>query len=279
MQKRLNFIATLGLAVTLAMPAQAQDANTVVATVNGKDITIGHMILARTTLPEQYQQLPDDVLFEGILKQLVEQSLLADSFTGDLPKRISISLENEKRSLIAGERVEAVLTAALTDEAIQAAYDSKYAGAEPTQEYNASHILVETEEEALALKSELDAGADFASAAKEKSTGPSGSNGGALGWFGKGAMVPSFEAAVADLDVGAVSAPVKTQFGWHVIILNETRNASAPTLAEVRPELEDALRESALSNAIEILREKADVDQSGAEGINPSVLSDLSVVE
>lgn len=279
MQKRLNFIATLGLALTLAMPAQAQDANTVVATVNGKDITIGHMILARTTLPEQYQQLPDDVLFEGILKQLVEQSLLADSFTGDLPKRISISLENEKRSLIAGERVEAVLTAALTDEAIQAAYDSKYAGAEPTQEYNASHILVETEEEALALKSELDAGADFASAAKEKSTGPSGSNGGALGWFGKGAMVPSFEAAVADLDVGAVSAPVKTQFGWHVIILNETRNASAPTLAEVRPELEDALRESALSNAIEILREKADVDQSGAEGINPSVLSDLSVVE
>ena len=279
MQKRLNFIATLGLALTLAMPAQAQDANTVVATVNGKDITIGHMILARTTLPEQYQQLPDDVLFEGILKQLVEQSLLADSFTGDLPKRISISLENEKRSLIAGERVEAVLTAALTDEAIQAAYDSKFAGAEPTQEYNASHILVETEEEALALKSELDAGADFASAAKEKSTGPSGSNGGALGWFGKGAMVPSFEAAVADLDVGAVSAPVKTQFGWHVIILNETRNASAPTLAEVRPELEDALRESALSNAIELLREKADVDQSGAEGINPSVLSDLSVVE
>ena len=279
MQKRLNFIATLGLALTLAMPAQAQDANTVVATVNGKDITIGHMILARTTLPEQYQQLPDDVLFEGILKQLVEQSLLADSFTGDLPKRISISLENEKRSLIAGERVEAVLTAALTDEAIQAAYDSKFADAEPTQEYNASHILVETKEEALALKSELDAGADFASAAKEKSTGPSGSNGGALGWFGKGAMVPSFEAAVADLDVGAVSAPVKTQFGWHVIILNETRNASAPTLAEVRPELEDALRESALSNAIEILREKADVDQSGAEGINPSVLSDLSVVE
>ena len=279
MQKRLNFIATLGLAVTLAMPAQAQDANTVVATVNGKDITIGHMILARTTLPEQYQQLPDDVLFEGILKQLVEQSLLADSFTGDLPKRISISLENEKRSLIAGERVEAVLTAALTDEAIQAAYDSKFADAEPTQEYNASHILVETKEEALALKSELDAGADFASAAKEKSTGPSGSNGGALGWFGKGAMVPSFEAAVADLDVGAVSAPVKTQFGWHVIILNETRNASAPTLAEVRPELEDALRESALSNAIELLREKADVDQSGAEGINPSVLSDLSVVE
>ena len=145
MQKRLNFIAALGLAVTLAMPAQAQDANTVVATVNGKDITVGHMILARATLPEQYQQLPDDVLFEGILKQLVEQTLLAGDFSGDLPKRIALSLENEKRSLIAGERVEALLSEALTDEALQEAYNTRFAGAIPAQEYNAAHILVETE--------------------------------------------------------------------------------------------------------------------------------------
>ena len=97
MQERLNFIAALGLAVTLAMPAQAQDANTVVATVNGTEITVGHMILARATLPEQYQQFPDNVLFEGILKQLVEQTLLAGDFSGDLPKRIALSLENEER--------------------------------------------------------------------------------------------------------------------------------------------------------------------------------------
>ena len=279
MQKRLNFIAALGFAVTLAMPAQAQDASTVVATVNGKDITIGHMILARTTLPEQYQQLPEGVLFDGILKQLVEQTLLADSFSGELPKRIAISLENEERSLIAGERVEAVLAEALSDEAIQAAYDAKFSDAKPTQEYNASHILVETEEDALAIKAELDGGADFAAAAKEKTTGPSGPNGGSLGWFGKGAMVPTFEAAVVDLDVGAVSAPVKTQFGWHVITLNETRNASAPTLEEERPKLEATLRETALTAAIDMLREKADIDQSGAEGIDPKILSNLSIVE
>jgi peptidyl-prolyl cis-trans isomerase C len=279
MQKRLKFIAALGLAVTLAMPAQAQDASTVVATVNGKDITIGHMILARATLPEQYQQLPDNVLFDGILKQLVEQTLLADSFTGDLPKRIAISLENEERSLIAGERVEAVLAEALNDDAIQAAYDAQVANAEPTKEYNASHILVETEEEALALKADLDGGADFATAAKEKSTGPSGPNGGSLGWFAKGAMVPSFEEAVLGLKVGSISEPVKTQFGWHVIILNETRNASAPTLDEARPAIEGALRESALTAAIEVLREGAEIDQSGAEGIDPTILSDLSVVE
>lgn len=279
MQKRLNFIAALGLAVTLAMPAQAQDANTVVATVNGKDITVGHMILARASLPEQYQQLPDDVLFEGILKQLVEQTLLAGDFSGDLPKRIALSLENEERSLIAGERVEALLSEALTDEALQAAYTLRFTDAVPAQEFNAAHILVETEEEALAIKADLEGGADFATTAKEKSTGPSGPNGGSLGWFGQGAMVPSFEAAVVELDVGAVSAPVKTQFGWHLIILNETRNGSAPTLDEVRPELEGEIRQAAMAAVIDALTEKAEIDQTGAEGIDPSILSDLSIVE
>lgn len=279
MQKRLNFIAALGLAVTLAMPAQAQDANTVVVTVNGTEITVGHMILARATIPEQYQQLPDDVLFEGILKQLVEQTLLAGDFSGDLPKRIALSLENEERSLIAGERVEALLSEALTNEALQEAYTLRFADAVPAQEYNAAHILVETEEEALAIKADLEGGANFATTAKEKSTGPSGPNGGSLGWFGQGAMVPSFEEAVVGLDVGAVSAPVQTKFGWHLIILNETRNGSAPTLDKVRPELEEEIRQAAMAAVIDALTEKAEIDQTGAEGIDPSILSDLSIVE
>jgi peptidyl-prolyl cis-trans isomerase C len=279
MQKHLNFVAALGLAITLAVPAQAQDADTVVATVNGTPITLGQMIVARAILPEQYQQLQNEILFEGILKQLVEQQLLADSFEGDLPKRIPISLENEKRSLVAGESVELVLQKALTDEAIQAAYDKKFENAEPTKEYNASHILVETQEEALAIQADLDGGADFAATAKEKSTGPSGPNGGSLGWFGKGAMVPSFEAAVVGLDVGAVSAPVETQFGWHVIILNEVRNAGAPKLEEVREELAGEIRTNALATAINNLREAATIDQTGSEGIDPSILSDFSIVE
>jgi len=279
MKKRLNFVAALGLAVTFAMPVQAQDANTVVATVNGKYITLGHMIVARAILPEQYQQLPNEVLFEGILKQLVEQTLLAGAFDGTLPKRIPISLENEQRSLIAGETLEVVLSQALNEDAVKAAYDAQFADAEPSKEYNASHILVETEEEALAIQADVDGGADFATVAKEKSTGPSGPNGGSLGWFGKGAMVPSFEAAVVGLEVGAVSAPVQTQFGWHVIILNETRNTSAPELDTVRTEIEGTLRQEAVTTKIEELREAATIDQSGVEGIDPSILSDLSIVE
>lgn len=279
MQKRLKFLAALGLAVTFAMPAQAQNANTVIATVNGKSITLGHMIVARAILPEQYQQLPNKVLFEGILKQLVEQTLLADSFDGTLPKRIPISLENEQRSLIAGETLEAVLSQALSEDAVKAAYDAQYADAEPTQEYNASHILVETEEEALAIQADVVSGVDFATVAKERSTGPSGPNGGSLGWFSKGAMVPSFEAAVVSLEVGAVSAPVQTQFGWHVIILNETRNTIAPELESIRAEIEATLREAAVTTKIEELRQEATIDQSGAEAIDPSILSDLSIVE
>ena len=279
MQKRLNFLAALGLAVTFAMPAQAQDANTVIATVNGKSITLGHMIVARAILPEQYQQLPNEVLFEGILKQLVEQTLLADSFDGTLPKRIPISLENEQRSLIAGEALETVLSQALSEDEVKAAYDAKYAETEPTKEYNASHILVETEAEALAIQADVEGGANFATVATEKSTGPSGPNGGSLGWFGTGAMVPSFEAAVVSLEVGAVSAPVQTQFGWHVIILNETRNTSAPELGAVRSGIEDNLRKEAVTTRIQELREAATIDQSGATGIDTSVLSDLSIVE
>ncbi len=279
MKKRLNFVAALGLAVTFAMPVQGQDANTVVATVNGKYITLGHMIVARAILPEQYQQLPNEVLFEGILKQLVEQTLLAGAFDGTLPKRIPISLENEQRSLIAGETLEVVLSQALNEDAVKAAYDAQFADAEPSKEYNASHILVETEEEALAIQADVDGGADFATVAKEKSTGPSGPNGGSLGWFGKGAMVPSFEAAVVGLEVGAVSAPVQTQFGWHVIILNETRNTSAPELDAVRAEIEGTLRQEVVTTKIEELREAATIDQSGVEGIDPSILSDLSIVE
>jgi peptidyl-prolyl cis-trans isomerase C len=279
MQKTLSFIAALGLAVTLSMPAKAQDASTVVATVNGTDITIGHMIVARASLPEQYQQLPDEVLFNGILDQLIQQTVLADSFEGDLPSRVTLSIENETRSLIAGERLDAALATAITPDVVQQAYDERFAGQEPETEFNASHILVETEEEAAALVTALEAGEDFAALAREKSTGPSGPGGGSLGWFGKGAMVPSFEAAVLELEAGAVSAPVKTQFGWHVVKLNETREAALPTLDEVRGELVQEIQETVATVTIEAASVGAVVEKADNEGIDPAILKNLELVE
>lgn len=277
--KHLLCLPALGFVAAMALPAAAQDADKVVATVNGTDITVGHMIVARATLPAQFQELPAEVLFNGILEQLVQQTLLAQSYEGDLPNRAQLSLENETRSLTAGEALELVLADALTPAAIQTAYEARYSEAEETKEYNASHILVETEEAALAVKEEVEGGADFAAVAREKSTGPSGPNGGQLGWFGEGAMVPSFEAAVLELKVGEVSDPVQTQFGWHVITLNETRVKDRPTLDEVRGEIEEEVRTAALEARIEELTAQATIDRAGAEGVDPSVLQDLSLVD
>ncbi|UWR29989.1 peptidylprolyl isomerase [Sulfitobacter sp. W002] len=278
MQKPLTFLSSLALAAAVALPVAAQDepgVDTVVATVNDTEITLGHMLVARATLPQQYQQLPDDVLFQGILDQLVQQTALADSFTGELPPRVTLSIENETRSLTAGEAIEGVMAEDVSDEELQAAYDAQYKDAEPEQEFNASHILVETKEEADAIKAELDGGADFAEVAKEKSTGPSGPGGGSLGWFGPGMMVPAFEEAVAGMEAGSVSDPVETQFGWHVIKLNETRTGEAPALEDVREELETQVRQTKVQEAIESLTEAAEVDRSAAEGIDPTVLKNI----
>ncbi|WP_390911714.1 peptidylprolyl isomerase [Pseudosulfitobacter sp. SM2401] len=279
MQKPLSFVAALGLAVTLAMPAKAQDASTVVATVNGTEITIGHMIVARASLPQQYQELPDEVLFTGILDQLIQQSALADSYEGDLPARVAISIENETRSLKAGERLDAALANAITPEIVQSAYDERYSDVKAETEFNASHILVETEEEALALVEALEGGQDFAALAREKSTGPSGPGGGSLGWFGKGAMVPAFEAAVLELEDGSISAPVKTQFGWHVVKRNESREADLPTLDEVRADLVTEIEGTVATTTIEAVIAGATVERADSEGIDPAILKNLKLVE
>jgi peptidyl-prolyl cis-trans isomerase C len=282
MQKPLTFLAPMALAACLALPLAAQDATdhtTVVATVNGKDITIGHMIVARASLPEQYQQLPDNVLFNGLLDQLIQQQALADTFDGTLPPRVNLSLENETRSQTAGEVVERIMANGVSEEDLAAAYEEQYTNAEAEPEFNASHILVETEEAAKAIKEELDNGADFAAIAREKSTGPSGPGGGSLGWFGKGMMVPSFEAAVLEMEVGGVSDPVETQFGWHVIMLNETRSTETPDLESVREELELQLGQIKVQENIEAITAAADVNRDAAEGIDPTVIKNLDWLE
>lgn len=287
MQKHFRRLASAALVASLATVSLAQDqsesetpnAETVVATVNGVEITLGHMIAARATLPQQYQQLEDKVLYDGILEQLVQQSALAQTFEGDTPLRISKSLENEERSLMAGEVVEGVLQEAVTDEALQELYDRQFGDIDPEEEYNASHILVETEEEAIAVKETVDGGADFAATARDKSIGPSGPNGGDLGWFSSGMMVPSFEAATIALGVGEVSDPVETQFGWHVIKLNETRQAEIPTLEDVRADLTQELSQIKAQEAIRSATESADVQVRADVEIDPAILKQIDLLD
>jgi len=282
MPKGLTFLPSLALAAVMALPLAAQDqpdAATVVARVNGDEITLGHVIATAANLPPQYQQLEDKVLYDFIVEQLVQQQLLSQQSGDSGAQRIALTMENEERSLRAVETVNQITDQAVTDAAVQAAYDAQYADFAGEDEFDASHILVETEEEAQAIKSQLDDGADFAELAREKSTGPSGPSGGALGWFGKGMMVPDFENAVLDLAKDQVSDPVQTQFGWHVIKLNDKRKSQAPELAAVRQELADQVRQDAIQARITELTEQAQIDRPDLEGVEPGVVRQLDLIQ
>lgn len=259
---------------TKAAPVSA---DTVVATVNGTAITLGHMIVLREQLPEEYQSLPDDVLFRGILDQLVQQTALAQSVEDKLTHRDDLSLENDRRAYMSGAAVQAAMAVPVTDEALQAAYDAKYGATEPTKEYHAAHILVATEEKARELKARIDGGAKFAEVAMAHSTDGAAASGGDLGWFGQGMMVREFEDAVIAMTQGTVSDPIQTQFGWHLINLTETRSASAPALESVRAELEAGLRQKAVEDRIKELTAAAKVERMEA-GIDPAVISDQTLL-
>ena len=282
MVKHSGFWTGLAVAMTLATAGMAQQpptAATVVATVNGTDITLGHMIALRDGLPEQYKSLPDDVLFKGILDQLVQQEVLTQSVGDKLSLQDRLNVENQRRGYMSGAALEAVIAAAVTDAALQTAYDDRFKDAKPQTEYNAAHILVATEDEALKLKAEIDGGADFATLAKANSTDTgSGQNGGDLGWFGAGAMVKPFEDAVLAAEIGKATAPIKSDFGWHLILVRQTRIAAAPTLDDLRDELAGQIEQAAVAAHIATLSAAATVTIPGAEGIDPAVIKDLTLL-
>lgn len=267
------FLATTSAAVaqdTLAAP----NWDTVIASVNGTDITAGHIIVARDTLPEQYLTLDDATLFNGILENLIQQSILSDSIKASITTRDELVMENEARSYLAGSAVDAIVSAAITEDALKELYEANYIKGEPVPEYSAAHILVETEEEAQAIVKQLNEGAVFAELAREKSTGPSGPNGGNLGWFSKGAMVPSFEEAVLALEDGTISDPVKSDFGWHVINRLESRIKDAPDFDAVRAELETELQQLSLAAAMKTLEESSDIVRPETGAFDPAFIRD-----
>ncbi len=281
----INFKPVLpgvALAASLALPTTAQDAvtaETVVARVGDVAITLGHVIAAVPGLTDQEQQLPDSVLFEGLVERLVQQQAVSTAAT-EMSRMVELSLENERRSLIAGNVVNRLAAEVeVTEEGIQAAYDTRFGDFTPSPEYWPSHILVATEEEAQAVLEELRGGADFAELAKEKSTGPTGPNGGDLGWTELGRTVPPFEAAMTALEVGEISEPVETQFGWHVIKLNDVRQPGVPTLEAMRGELQAEVWQLNLRNTINEIVGAVEIDRVDLSTIDPSVVRDLSLIQ
>jgi len=162
---------------------------------------------------------------------------------------------------------------------LQTAYDARFAEFAPQKEFSAAHILVDTQERAEELKAELDGGADFATLAKDNSTDVgSGSNGGDLGWFGLGMMVKPFEDAVVAAEIGKVSGPVQTDFGWHLVLVKETRIAEKPTLDQMREELAADLQQRAIEAHITSVTEAATVERLG-DALDPAVLSDTTLLD
>ena len=280
MLKSATVLGASLIALSLTLPARAADptAETVVAVVNGTSITLGNMIAARISLPAQYQSLPDDVLFKGLLEQLIQQTTLAQEAEKTKVEGDDLSIENQNRSYFSTVFLDSVAATAVTDEALKKAYDDKYVSAEPTKEFDAAHILVKTEDEAKAIKAELDKGADFAALAKEKSLDKgSAANGGALGWFGPGMMVKPFEDAVMALEKGKLSDPVKSDFGWHVIKLNDVRTAAAPKFEDVKEQLSGDLRQAAVEAKVKELTDAAKIEKKG-DGIDPAILKNVSLI-
>jgi peptidyl-prolyl cis-trans isomerase C len=257
------------------------DASTVVARINGTEITLGHVIILRERLPEQFQALPDETLLEGLIDQLIDQELLARSVSEapeDDPLAVRLHLENERRGTLAQQAVRARIAEEIDAAAIEAAYEEAIADFEPETEWRASHIIVPTEEQAQELREELDQGADFAELAREHSQDGAAARGGDLGWFGEGMMVPEFEEAAADMEEGEVRGPIQTQFGWHLIRLEETRESEPPALEEVRPQIVDQIRQQRLTEEVEALRAEAEIERPGPD-LPPAAIRDVTLLE
>lgn len=277
MLKSTIMAALLATTVPFAALAQDKTADTVVATVNGTPITLGEMIVMKQAAAQdpQVAEMADPALYEMLLDQLIQQTAVAAA--GEESAGVRAQLEIQRRNTLAAAAIAEVAGTPPTDAEVQAAYDKLFADAEAETEYSAAHILVDSEEKAKEIKAELDGGADFGTVAEQNSTGPSGPNKGDLGWFSADQMVKPFADAVSGMDKGQISDPVQTEFGWHVIKLNDTRLREAPKLDEVRDQISQmVLRDKVQA---EIQRLTADAKVEKVEGIDPALLSKTDLLE
>lgn len=264
---RKTLLAASLASVIFATPAMAQDAapaeDPVLATVNGEEILESEVRATQQGLPQQYRQLPFEMLKADLLTREINQRLLmiAGSDAGlEEDADVKARVEALQRRVIAETFLDRALDEAVTEDAIKAKYDEFVANNEPEPQVHARHILLESEEDAKAIIAELDDGADFAELAKEKSTGPSGPNGGDLGFFNRADMVAPFAEAAFAMEAGSYSKePVQTQFGWHVILVEEKKAGTQPSLEEVRQQLVAEVTRDAITSIVDDLREKADI--------------------
>lgn len=280
----------LGTALSLSpLPALAQDAaapaapaaaapaatpDTVVATVGDQTITEADLAFAAEDLQQELQQVPAEERRAFLVTVLIDMKVMAKAAkeagmadTDIFKRRLQYLEERSLRRAYFAEKI----AAGVTEDLIKTAYDKYVADFKPVEEVHARHILVATEEEAKAIKADLDGGKPFEVLAMEKTTDPSGKqNGGDLGFFSKGMMVPEFETVAFTLEPGKVSDPVQSQFGWHVIKLEEKRMSAPPPIEQLQQQLGQQVMFQAFDDSVATLKKdlKVDIpDAALAEGV------------
>ena len=249
-----------GLTHAVAQQADAR-AKIEVGSVNGTIVYLDEVMQVAESLPEEYRRQPLENYYDNLVDEVFNTRLAAEAArqTGlneDALVNEAIRIATDR--ILAEAYFAIEMRKAVTDDEIAKAYERIIADQDSREEVSARHILVETEAEAIGLIDKLKDGADFAELAKEFSTGPSGPNGGDLGYFGRGQMVPDFEVAAFNLAIGTFSAePVQTQFGWHVIKLEDKRTAPPASLDELRPQIANGLSQQTIARMIEELRSSA----------------------
>lgn len=268
---RLAPAALLALSLTAAgsHPGFAAK-DPVVATVNGHDILLSDARAAHRRLPEQYQQVPFETIFSGLVDSLIDTRLAAAD-----ARRRNLHQQQEFKDQMA--RIEdqvlqrmvlsKTIKEGVSDADIRSLFKQSAKERAANEQVKVRHILLETEAKAKAVIAELKKGGDFAALARERSTGPSASDGGDLGFFGRGQMVPAFEAAAFKLKKGAFTeTSVKTQFGWHVILVEDRKKAEAPSFEDVEQNFRNKLSREAGTAYINRLRGEAKISRFNADG-------------
>ena len=254
-----------------ASNSDAAAGDTTIVRINGEAFSIDDLRNNMSRILSQpganLQQLYPMLLEQFILERLLSQTALAQGYADD--SRVQQELQRALEMIANNFFVSDFLERQITEDMLSDSYAAHIAALPEAYEVQASHILLETEEEAKAVIATLEDGADFATLAQEKSIGPSASNGGDLGYFSQGQMVPAFEAAAFALSVGDFSRqPVKTQFGYHVIQVNDNRSKPHPTLEEMRDQLHQELSEQQVEAMIAELTSSANIERFDLQG-NP----------
>jgi len=254
-----------GLVIAAPVPNAFSQERILVAKLNGEDIYLDEVLRLVEKLPEEIRQQPLETYFDRLIDDIVDSRLAAAAgneagLTND--ERVIEQMSIAAQRVLAEAWINSELRKSITDEAVQQAYDIFVADEQSRHEVRARHILVKEKAEAEAVIAELQGGADFAELAKKRSTGPSGPNGGDLGYFPRGAMVPAFENAAFALAAGSFTqTPVQTQFGWHIILVEEKRIAEAPTIEELAPQLRQNLISQNLGRLLDSLRTNARIER------------------